>query len=259
MKIPIRSRLIDNRPTRLGSVLITDGAQVDVSGSYGGTVLLEAGAITLTNGAMVLNDTSGMLSGGDILVKANDLTLSAGSGMLSSTAPGSTGDAGSISVEAQNVFIRDGSFVSSVTEGAGRSGNVTVTANTLAMDGILEDSSQISTFNMPESTSHVGSVRVEVQRVTLTNGAQIFSVTQGSGNGGDLTIIAQDSVTLDGFGIDLFPSAVSTNSQPGSTGNAGVWVEAQRATLTNGGQIQKDTSGAGRGGDFPSLPETQSP
>jgi hypothetical protein len=76
---------------------------------------------------------------------------------------------------------------------------VTLTADTLVMDG-TGLSSQIAAISVPGSTGHAGSVRVAAQRVTLTNGAQIQSGTAGSGQGGNLTVIAQDSVTLDGFG-----------------------------------------------------------
>ena len=201
----------------------------------GGTILLEAGALTLTNGAMVLNHTSGVLPGGDILVRANALTLSTGSGMIAFTAPGSAGDAGNVRVEAQTVTIRDGSFISSATQGAGRGGNVTVTADTLVMDGSLGVSSQIATTSAPGSTGDAGSVRVEAQTVTLTNGAQIQSGTWVRARG-NVTVIAQGSVTLDGFGrvmtapgqTGVVPSQITASSQPGSTGDAGsVRVEAQ--------------------------------
>src|SRR4029450_7341558 len=96
------SRLLENRPPRLGAVFMTDGARVDVSGmsgNRGGTILVEAEALTLTNGATVLNQPSGVLPGGDILVRAQALTLGGGSGMIAFTARGSAGDAGNVRVE----------------------------------------------------------------------------------------------------------------------------------------------------------------
>jgi filamentous hemagglutinin family protein len=64
------SRLLENKPPRLGAVLVADRAQVSVDGTPGGTILVEAEALTLTNGAMVRNQASGVLPGGDILVRA---------------------------------------------------------------------------------------------------------------------------------------------------------------------------------------------
>ena len=99
---------------------------------------------------------------------------------------------------------------------------------------------------------------MEAQTVTLTNGAQIQSGTLGAGRGGNVTVMAQGAVTLDGFGIALtaprsgsvVPSLIAASSQPGATGDAGsVRVEAQTVTLTNGAQIQSGTAGAGRGGN----------
>ena len=253
------SRLLGHTPPRLGTVLMTDRAQVNVDGTPGGTILAEAGALTLTNGATVRSQTSGMLPGDDILVRAQALTLSSGSGMSAFTTPGSAGDAGNIRVEAQTVTIRDGSFLTSTTQGAGRGGNVTVTADaTLVMDGSRGNASQIAAITTPGSTGDAGSVRVDAQTVTLTNGAQIQSATSGAGRGGNSTVLAQGAVTLDGFGTvgpaqgptSVVPSLISASSQPRSTGDAGsVRVDARTVTLTKGAQIQSGTAGAGRGGN----------
>ena len=230
---------------------------MDVSGERGGTILVEAEALTLTKGAMFLNQTAGGLSGGDIVIRAQALTLRGGSRMFALTAPESAGDAGSVRVEAQTVTIREGSFIASVTYGAGRSGNVTVTADTLMMDGSLEFPSQISTASALGATGDAGSVRVEAQTVTLTNGALIQSGAFGAGRGGNVTVMARDAVTVDGFGIVLtdqgqepVPSLIAASNQPGATGDAGsVRVEAQTVSLTNGAQIQSVTWGPGRGGN----------
>jgi lipopolysaccharide export system protein LptA len=171
-----------------------------MSGNRGGTILVEAEALTLTNGATVLNQPSGVLPGGDILVRAQALTLSGGSGMIAFTARGSAGDAGNVRVEAQTVTIREGSFISSATQGAGRGGQVTVTADSLVMDGRRGVPSQIAADSAPGATGDAGSVRVEAQTVTLTNGAQIQSGTAGAGRGGNVTVMARDAVTVDGFG-----------------------------------------------------------
>ena len=251
------SRLSNNRPARLGSVLITDGALVLASGERGGTILVEAGTVTLANQAAILNSTSGAGQSGDVLIKTNDLTLSMGSLIISSTDPGSSGNAGNVRVEARTVAIREGSLISSFTLGDGRGGNVTLIADTLTMDGF---DSQIVAATQG-GTGDAGNVRVEAQTVTVTNGAQIGNGTFGRGRGGDVTIIAQDAVTVNGFGVGtpegqeiVLPSLITTSAQPGSTGNAGnVRVEAQTVTVTNGAQIQSGTAGQGRGGDVTIL------
>src|SRR4029453_14778465 len=128
-------------------------------------------------------------------------------------------------------------------------------------------SSQISTNSVPgatniEATGDAGSLRVEARTVTLTIGAQIQSGTFGAGHGGNLTVIAQGAVTLDGVGTAVtapgqevvVPSLITASSLPGSAGDAGiVQVEAQTVTLTKGAQIQSGTAGAGRGGNVPVM------
>jgi large exoprotein involved in heme utilization and adhesion len=173
--------------------------------------------------------------------------------MIAFTAPRSAGDVGSIRVEAQTVTIREGSFIGQAVQGAGRSGDVTVTTDTLVMV-----SSQISSASAPGSTGDAGDVLVQARTVTLTNGAQITSGTLGAGRGGNVTVIAQGALTLDGFGTIVIapgqevvvPSLITASSQLRSTGDAGsVRVEAQTVTLTKGAQIQSGTLGTGRGGN----------
>ena len=250
---PVAFGFLDRHPAGI----TMQGSQLSVQ--EGKTFSVTGGDITLTNKAMVFSGTSSEMPGGDILIRANALTMRTGSGITSyTTAAESAGDAGNIRVDAQTVTIRGSSFLSSVTLGAGRSGNVKVTATTLVMDGRVEGfSSEISTRSETRATGPAGSVRVEAQTVSLTNGAQIQSATFGAGPGGALTVIAHDAITLDGFGIgltasgqeDFAPSLIGTTSQQRATGPAGsVRVEAQTVSLTNGAQIQSGTFGAGRGG-----------
>ena len=251
------SRLTHNRPQSLGSISIIDGALVLASGERGGTILVESGTVMLANGSTILNGTSGAGQSGDIVVTANDLTLREGSAIISSTDPGSSGNAGNVRVEAHNVAIRDGSLISIFTLGDGRGGNVTLIADALIMDGL---DSQIVTATQL-GTGNAGNIRVEARTVAVTNGAQIGSGAfgPGEGQGGDVIVIAQGSVTLDGFGEVLIkgkkiplPSLIATANQPDSTGDAGnVRVEARTVTVTNGAQIQNGVlGGEGQGGDL---------
>ena len=90
---------------------ITDGALVDASGERGGTILVEAGTVTLADQATLRSSTSGAGQGGDVVIKADDLALSRGSAIISSTDPGSSGTAGHVRVEARTAAIRDGSVI----------------------------------------------------------------------------------------------------------------------------------------------------
>src|SRR5207249_10116968 len=107
----------------------------------------------------------------------------------------------------------------------------------------------IAASNQPGATGDAGNVRVEARTVSLTNGAQIQSVTWGPGHGGNVTVIARDAVTVDGFGGGLL-SLITTSSLPDATGDAGsVRVEAQTVTATKGAQISSSAFGAGQGGN----------
>jgi filamentous hemagglutinin family protein len=293
------SRLMTNRPQGLGSIGIRDGALVFASGTRGGTILVEASTVRLADRATLRNDTSGAGQSGDIVLTANDLTVRGGSSIIASTTGAGrggnvtlvadalimdgvnsrivtatqrgTGNAGDIRVEAQTVTVTNGAQIGSGVfspAGQGQGGNVTVLAqDAVTLDGFGEVvtggqktslPSVISTANQPGTTGAAGHVRVEARTVTVTRGAQIQSgVIGGQGQGGDLTVRAQDAVTLDGFGGGLL-SLISANSQPqpvpgapapGGIGDAGnVRVEARTVTATNGAQISSITFGPGKGG-----------
>jgi filamentous hemagglutinin family protein len=184
------------------------------------------GAVQISDGALV--SASGQ-RGGAILVEARTVTLTNGAQMHSSTV--GAGRGGDVIVRAQDAVTIDGFGIGLIAPG---------------QEGIVP--SLIATSSQPGSTGDAGSVRVDAQRVTLTNGAQMQSGTVGAGRGGDVIVRAQDAVIVDGFGGGLL-SLITANSDIGATGNAGsVRVEAHTVTATNGAQISSVTFGVGQGG-----------
>ena len=97
-----------------------------------------------------------------------------------------------------------------------------------------------------------GSIQVQGRRITLTDGAQIITLTQGSQTGRNLTIRAAESLTVAGFDRATGrPSRIANETTPGSTGNAGnLTVETQNLRVIEGGVISSGTAGAGQGGNL---------
>jgi large exoprotein involved in heme utilization and adhesion len=111
------------------------------------------------------------------------------------------------------------------------------------MDGGL-----ITVIATEQATDRAGNIAVEVDRLSLSGGAQILSGTLGPAQGGNLTVVARDTLTLAGEGQG-FPTGLLASAQPGSGGNAGdIRVEAGSLTLTGGAAISSTTSGTGKGG-----------
>lgn len=97
-----------------------------------------------------------------------------------------------------------------------------------------------------------GSIQVQGRRITLTDGSQIATITQGSQTGKNLTIRAAELLEVIGFDpTTRRPTRIVSGTAPGSTGNAGnLTIETQNLRVVNGAVISSGTSGAGTGGDL---------
>src|SRR4030095_692966 len=112
--------------SRLGSITISDGALLDVSGAPGpsGSVVIRGGQLVV-NQATILAMTTDAVSGAGLAVDVQirgDAVLT-NSGIVSLTM--GSGDAGDIHVTAGNLQI-DGAAISSNTIGSGRGADVVV-------------------------------------------------------------------------------------------------------------------------------------
>jgi filamentous hemagglutinin family protein len=242
-------RVLVSTPT-----LIIDGgfiiADTSGPGSAGDVVLKDIGTLTLTNGASVSSSalTASAGSAGNITLEVG--TVSVMSGSFISTNNRGPGKGGAITINAREAVTIAGptgssenSNISAGTTGSGVGGQIRITAPVLRMDGGL-----ITVIATEQATDRAGNIAVEVDRLSLSGGAQILSGTLGPAQGGNLTVVARDTLTLAGEGQG-FPTGLLASAQPGSGGNAGdIRVEAGSLTLTGGAAISSTTSGTGKGG-----------
>lgn len=95
-----------------------------------------------------------------------------------------------------------------------------------------------------------GTVQVQGNRVSLTDGSRILIQNQGSQPGGQLNVHAAESVELSGKSSDGMFGSVLNNYTLG-VGNAGdIAVSTKRLVIQSGGQITTGTFGAGTGGNI---------
>ncbi|MBD2033507.1 filamentous hemagglutinin N-terminal domain-containing protein [Leptolyngbya sp. FACHB-321] len=190
------------------------------------------------------------------------------SGFFANTEPNSTGYGGNIQITTGRFTVQEGAQLITSTTGNGRAGDITVNAPDIQLSGATS-----GLFAQTTTAADAGSLTIQPQgngqsvRVNLQGGAQISASTSGSGNGGQLTITAPDSVTLTGDGsiiaagtggsgaggnlnlrtgtLNIQNQAEVTVSSSG-TGIAGnLFVDADRIYLNNGGRIRADTTGGG--------------
>ena len=170
--------------------------------------------------------------------------------------PTSTGNGGDLKLNVGELILRNGTQVGTGTFGGGNSGDLEV---------IATDSVEITGFNSfsegdfstglfssaePDSTGNAGNLSITTPRLSVVEGGKVAVNTVGDGNGGNITIRADDIEVADPI-VD-FTGAISglvANAVSGSTGNGGsLDIEANRLSVYNGGQITASTDGTGNAG-----------
>jgi filamentous hemagglutinin family protein len=277
------------------SSAVTTSAESSSIGS-GGDVTIITGSLSVFDSGRINTNAQGQGNAGSIQIQASDTVSFNRGDVISTLEPGAVGRGGDIDITAASLSLINGAQLTAATSGEGTAGNITVSADTVSLSrgGRLLTTTSSSgragdiTVNTPdlhlsgatsglfaETTSEANAGDLKIQplgngqsvRVTLQDGAQISASTSSSGNGGELTITAPESITLTGNGsviaaetggsgrggnlnlktgtLNIQNQAQVTVSSSG-TGNAGnLFVEANQIHLNNQGKIRADTSGGG--------------
>ena len=245
-----------------GGSLVMDRAFINASTDgdmAGGSIDIHlTDALDMRNAGAILAATFGAGRGGDIAVEVGNLTLTGGAEINGTTM--GTGPGGNITVTAHNslsIFGRSSepflSLSGLVTNAldAGPAGRIVVATPTLQMDdGVIQA--------LTLGRGSAGDIQLNVGSLTLTGGAQITSssggtslvtgaLTSASGQGGNVTITATDSVAISGRGGD-FPSGVFTETS--GSGNAGHIALSTPILTMEDGRISSSTIGDGRAGNL---------
>jgi hypothetical protein len=211
-----------------GEVAITHGSGITtdvLGGGHAGDIRIRAGSLDMRDAAFIASRpfpaTTG--DGGDIMVEVGRLTLRSGAQISTSTA--SSGRGGSVTVAASDALTLQGA-----------------TPDGISPSGIFADAT-----GTEMGAGAAGSILVTAPRVTLTDGAQIGSSTFGPGPGGSVTVMATDAVTLTGTTPDGFSSGLFSVSE--GQGDAGqLTLQARTVQLADGGIIGAPSLIGGRSG-----------
>lgn len=225
------------------------------SSGAAGNIKMGAANIKLGNRAEINSSTGSLLwgSAGAIVLDARDQLQLTGTSGISSGTVGYAGKGGTVDVRAGRVSVTEGSFISTATGAWGQGGSINIHADILDIGDAsgLYSAVSASTTSLAADAGRAGNVSIDARVVRLQGGGQITSDTHGRGQGGNVSIIA-DEVEVRGVAADgNIPSLISAASlldAPGA-GNAGnVSIHAGRLRALDGGQIHSGTFGTGHGG-----------
>ncbi|MEA5546974.1 filamentous hemagglutinin N-terminal domain-containing protein [Limnoraphis robusta CCNP1324] len=215
----------------------------------GGTLTVDTQRLSVRDGAQISTGTFGNGDGGNLTVTATDVELvGSGSALGASVQRGATGNGGTLTVDTQRLSVRDGAQIGTGTFGNGNGGNLTVTANDVELVG---SGSALGASVQRGATGNGGTLTLNTQRLSVREGAQIGTDTFGNGDGGNITVTANDVEVIGTTADGQFPSGLFASVQPGATGKGGtLTLNTQRLSVRDGAQIQTGTRGIGDGGNL---------
>ncbi len=225
-------------------------------------------------GSSVTVSTFGSGDAGTIDITSPNLTIDDG---LMRALTTSTGDAGSISIDVAALNLTGGGQIDSTTRAEGRGGDLVVRASdSVSISGLAQDGEAVSglfsgafgsgdagnvSVFTPSLTMDQGRIRAETRgqgdagtiqlnldNMNLTGGAQIDSTSRAEGMGGNIDVVAGDTVSISGVDEDGYTSGLLTDAL--SSGHGGdIFVRAERIDLSDGGVISAKSSGTGDAGN----------
>jgi filamentous hemagglutinin family protein len=241
---------------------ISNHVQPQANGQ-GGDINISASTLRLESGAQVFTDTSSAGKGGNLSVNAQDVQAIGNTADVQRPSPipsglftdgDSTGDVGDLTIKTNTLLVRDGAQIGTGTLGEGEGGDLSVDAQDVQLIGITANgqaSSILATSAQPNSTGDAGDLTIKTNTLLVRDGAQVLTATFGEGEGGDLSVDAQD-VQLIGETANRFSGLIAGARNPtgnDSTGNAGnITVKTNTLLVQDGAIVTVENRGTGTAG-----------
>jgi large exoprotein involved in heme utilization and adhesion len=212
------------------------------AGSSGnaGELSITTDQLTVSDGAIVSTQTSGSGNAGALFITTDQLTVQ--NGALITTQTQASGNASELTITTGQLNIQGGGQISASTTGTGNGGKLTINASdsaTLAgTDGKV--ASGVFTTAGPDSSGEAGELTLLVNGpLTVQDGAQISSQSEGSGNAGN--------IALQTTALSLNNGSVTASAT--QSGGGDITITAPDVQLTNNSlistSVQNSTGGGG--------------
>ncbi|MEG4048374.1 S-layer family protein [Microcoleus sp. Pol17_C1] len=231
-----------------------------------GNITIDTGRLLMDNGSALTTTTLGAGNAGNITIRAGVLDMLA-SAIHSGPLLGSTGRGGNITFEGKRLTVSDGASAISITRGEGGAGNINIKASESVE--VLRTPTGSPVASLIGSTAsgvngEAGDINIDTKRLRISDGGGI-SLSSGAvvgnqplnttgGPGGNLTVRATESVTVEGFSGVLAngsrnPSFICADANTANRGGS-INISTPVLTLRGGGVISTASLGSGEAGSI---------
>jgi filamentous hemagglutinin family protein len=246
-------------------IFLNGQSDVNVMGTGVGSIALNAQNITISEFSQLLSGIqSGQQAGnsklGDIVLDASGLVTLNESFIISVTERFGMGDSGSISINADALSMSGTSAVGTFSFGKGNAGDIILNIrNGVSLTGSDQRfTTTIGSGVRFDGEGNSGNITIRSGWLSLSDGAIIRSTVEGRGDTGNISIYADNSVSVEN-NSQYFTTQIRTAVEAGAIGNGGnIDIRARSLFLTGGGQLsaavlgpnQGLPGGQGRGGNI---------
>ncbi|MBD1930401.1 MULTISPECIES: filamentous hemagglutinin N-terminal domain-containing protein [Cyanophyceae] len=246
--------------------LLLIGGNVSPTATSTGKISIQGGALNAPGGRVELGGLLGVGTVG-LNVDGNDLRLSFPDGITRtdvSLTDGANvnvraGGGGSIVVNAQNLNMTGGSQLqaginSPLGSPESKAGDIEIIAlDTISFDGVGSNGLSSGMFSTVErgAVGNAGDISITTESLLLTNGAVVSAETFAQGDGGNIRIIASDTLSFDGLGSNGLSSGLLSGTRTPATGEGGdITVTTNVLRLANGAVLSARTWNPSSGGSI---------
>ena len=242
-------------------ITLSNAANVDVRGTGGGSITINARNLSLEVGkfgfsgisaGITADSTSANARAGNITINVTD-RIAVDEGVVGNqVSPNGIGNAGNIMITTGSLSITNGGTIDASTQGQGNAGLIIINANdNIQVDG--EDSngfsSNIGSQVVSMGEGNGGNVIITTGSFSLTNGGNIVTSTRNNGDAGSINITATNTISIDGEDSRGRPSGIASQALSTVEGDAGqIIITTDSLSLTNGGAVSSSTFGQGNAG-----------
>ncbi|MEA5598456.1 filamentous hemagglutinin N-terminal domain-containing protein [Rivularia sp. UHCC 0363] len=221
-----------------------------------GDIDIHTGTLLITNAGLLNTSTYGQGDAGNININAHDLVSFDGEGAAHSFVQREAiGNGGSIDIHTGSLFVKSGAALSTSTYGQGNAGSINLNAReTVSFDGVGRNgysTGASSSVGSSRAVGNGGSIDIHTGSLFVTDGAILFTRTDGQGNAGSININARDTVSFDGVGRNRESSAASSAVGAEAMGNANsINIHTGALFVTDGAILFAGTQGEGNAGSI---------
>ena len=223
----------------------------------GGDLNVETNSLRVLDGAQVSTTTFGSGNSGNLKVTASEIEL--GGRLSGSENPGglfanaeveSSGDSGNLIIETDNLSINDGAQILASTNSVGNAGTISINSQKIDLVGTSADgvASAISA-DAVLSEGAGGNIVIDTESIEISEGAQISTITSGTGDGGSLNINASDFVRVSGAS-ESGSSGLFANAPESDGAGGNLIVQTDSLSVLDGATISVSNFPSGANPDF---------